>query len=105
MNALVLALQEEEDRNLAYWRENGRLPEGVSERDFARQRAVALWRALGVETSAGIWAQFFARMRVKGFPLTRASDRRQAHRVIVEILRDVTKQDYSDLFRAYGLET
>lgn len=105
MNALVLTFQEEEDRNLGYWRENGRPPEGVTERDFARQRAVALWRTLGVETSAGIWAQFFARMRVEGFPLTRVSDRRQAHRVVLDVLRGLTKQDYSHVFKQYGYET
>jgi hypothetical protein len=105
MNALILTFQEEEDRNLRYWAQTGRPPEGLSERDFARQRAVALWRALGVEIPAAIWVEFFARMRAEDFPLTRVSDRRQAHRVVLDILRGLTKQDYSRVFREYGYET
>ena len=104
IHAQVLKYQEAEDKAVTAWRETGARPEGGDERSFERMRQMSLCRKLAEAGSPGMWRMLFQVMGEQGRPLTQVADRKAGNRRLVELLKEITWQDFAPLFKQYGYE-
>ncbi len=104
MNVIILGFEEREELAVAYWRGQGRPPEGMDRSTFDRQRGIALWRRIAAELSPALWRRFFWELQAGGILHTAAGDRRQGDRLVRETLEHLARRDWTAILREYGYE-
>jgi hypothetical protein len=104
MNAYIIRYQDEEDRNVKFWLDNQRPPEGAETRVLDRQRQLLLWSGIAERGSADMWPRVFRDLQRRGLPLTKVTSPAEGNRELIKTLRRVTGQDFTELFQKYGFE-